>query len=102
MLHIHSVFTATQYSASFFPPGSIFSSPQTAATASSPALSCPGVSLSLLFFSFSFFLLDIFFIYVSNVIPFPSFPSENSLSPPPSSQPTHSCFLALAFPYTGA
>jgi hypothetical protein len=27
------------------------------------------------------FLLDIFFIYISNVIPFPSFPSENPLSP---------------------
>jgi hypothetical protein len=34
----------------------------------------------------------IFFIYISNVIPFPSFPSKNSLStlPPPASQPTHS------------
>jgi hypothetical protein len=29
------------------------------------------------------FLLDIFFIYLSNVIPFPGFPSENSLSNPP-------------------
>ena len=29
-----------------------------------------------------FFLLDIFFIYISNVIPFPGFPSENALSPP--------------------
>jgi hypothetical protein len=29
-------------------------------------------------------LLDTFFIYVSNVIPFPSFPSENPLSSPPS------------------
>jgi hypothetical protein len=45
-------------------------------------------------------LLDIFFIYILNVVPFPGFPSENSLSPPqlPASQPTHSCFLALAFP----
>jgi hypothetical protein len=34
-------------------------------------------------FFFSFFLLDIFFFYVSNVIPFPSFPSEHSLSLPP-------------------
>jgi hypothetical protein len=52
------------------------------------------------------FLLDIFFIYISNVIPFPGFPSENplphSLLPPPVHQSTHSCFLALAFPYTGA
>jgi hypothetical protein len=32
-----------------------------------------------------FFFLDIFFIYISNVIPFPGFPSENPhpLSPPP-------------------
>ena len=28
------------------------------------------------------FLLDIFFIYISNVIPFPGVPSENPLSPP--------------------
>jgi hypothetical protein len=49
-------------------------------------------------------LLDIFFIYISNVIPFPVFPSENPLSPPPppTHQPSHSCFLALAFPYIGA
>ena len=49
-------------------------------------------------------LLDIFFIYISNVIPFPSFPSENPLSSPspPAPQPTYSYFLALAFPYTGA
>jgi hypothetical protein len=31
----------------------------------------------------SFFLLNIFFIYISNVIPFPSFSSKNPLSPPP-------------------
>jgi hypothetical protein len=36
------------------------------------------------------FLLDIFFIYISNVIPFPSYPSKNPLSPPPAPQPTHS------------
>jgi hypothetical protein len=43
------------------------------------------------------FLLDIFFIYISNVILFPSFPSENPLSspPPPAPKPTHSYFLAL-------
>jgi hypothetical protein len=28
------------------------------------------------------FLLNILFIYISNVIPFPSFPSKNPLSPP--------------------
>ena len=31
-----------------------------------------------------FVLLDIFFIYISNVIPFPRSPSENPLSNPPS------------------
>ena len=30
------------------------------------------------------FFLDIFFIYISNAIPFPSFSSENPLSSPPS------------------
>jgi hypothetical protein len=52
---------------------------------------------------FILFLLDIFFIYISNVIPIPSFSSENTLSlrPPPAQQPTHSLFLALAVPYTG-
>jgi hypothetical protein len=34
-----------------------------------------------LFFFFLPFLLDIFFIYISNVIPFPGFPSENPLHP---------------------
>jgi hypothetical protein len=34
--------------------------------------------------TYSFFLLDIFFIYISNVIPFPSFLSENPLSHSPS------------------
>jgi hypothetical protein len=50
------------------------------------------------------FLLDIFFIYISNVIPFPSFPSKNFLSPSLSPcSPTHLLpFLVLAFPYTGA
>jgi hypothetical protein len=33
------------------------------------------------------FLLDIIFIYISNVIPFPSFPSENPLSPLITSDP---------------
>jgi hypothetical protein len=36
------------------------------------------------------FLLDIFFVYISNVIPFPSFPSKNSISTPLSPcSPTH-------------
>jgi hypothetical protein len=37
-------------------------------------------------FSFFKFLLDIFFVYISNVIYFPCFPSENPLSPPPTHQ----------------
>jgi hypothetical protein len=36
---------------------------------------------------FFLLLLDIFFIYISNVIPSPSFPSKNPLSPPPSPAP---------------
>jgi hypothetical protein len=53
---------------------------------------------------FILFLLDIFFIYISNGISFPSFPCENPhpLPLPPAPQPTHSLFLALAVPYTGA
>jgi hypothetical protein len=41
---------------------------------------------------FLFFLLEIFFIYISNAIPFPSFPSENPLflPQPPTPQHTHS------------
>jgi hypothetical protein len=56
-----------------------------------------------------YFLLDIFFIYLSNVIPFPGFPSETpyAMLPLPASMrvllhlPTQSCLSALAFPYTG-
>jgi hypothetical protein len=58
----------------------------------------------LIYFNFSF-LSDIFFIYISNVIAFLSFLSNIPLLPPhPRTvpQPTHSCFLALALPYTGA
>jgi hypothetical protein len=58
-------------------------------------------SVLSVFYSF-LFLVDIF-TYISNVIPFPGFPSESPLSPPPppAHQPTHSCFLVLEFPYTG-
>jgi hypothetical protein len=51
----------------------------------------------------SFFSLDIFFIYISNVISFPGFTSEKHLCPLPlpAHQPTHSYFLALAFSYAG-
>ena len=60
-------------------------------------------------FSFLNFLLDIFFIYISKVIPFPGFSSETPYPIPhtPASMtvlphpPVHSCFPILAFPYTG-
>jgi hypothetical protein len=48
-----------------------------------------------LFFNF---LLDIFFIYISNAIP----KAPYTLPPDPVVLPTHSHFLALAFPCTGA
>jgi hypothetical protein len=52
-----------------------------------------------------FFFLDIFFIYISNVIPFPGFLTRKTPSPyalpHPAQQPTHSCILALAFSTLG-
>ena len=64
-----------------------------------------GLYWEIIFSGFIFlsFLLDIFFIYISNVIPFPSFPSKNPLSTPLSPcSPTYLFpFLILAFPYTG-
>jgi hypothetical protein len=54
------------------------------------------------------FLLDIFFVYISYVSPFPSFPQEIPYSIHPTTasmnvlpqQFNHSCLPALAFPYT--
>jgi hypothetical protein len=61
---------------------------------------------------FFFFLLDIFLIYISNVIPFPGpplplpMPSPSSCfyegAPPPTHLPTHSRLPALPFSSTGA
>jgi hypothetical protein len=48
-------------------------------------------------FFFFIFLLDIFFIYISNAIPKVPIPS-----PRPALLPTHSHFLAQVFPCTGA
>jgi hypothetical protein len=48
---------------------------------------------TIFFLFFSFFLLPIFFNYISNAIP-----KVHPLTP----LPTHSHFLALAFPHTGA
>ena len=43
---------------------------------------------------FLLFLWDIFLIYISSGIPFPGFPSENHLTPPPSPcSPTHPLLL---------
>ena len=58
----------------------------------------------------SFFLLDILFIYISNVISFHGFPLETpySILPLPASMrvlphpPTHSLLTSLAFFYNGA
>jgi hypothetical protein len=47
--------------------------------------------------TFFFLLLDIFFIYISNAIP-----KAPYALPRTAPQTTHSCFLALAFPCTGA
>ena len=54
-----------------------------------------------LFFLLSTFLLDIFFIYISNVISLPSFPSKNPLSPHNSSQPTQSYSWSWHSPMLG-
>jgi hypothetical protein len=60
-------------------------------------------------FLFRFFLIG-YFIYISNVMPFPGFSSANSLSHPLSPcyydgarphPPTHSCLTVLTFLYTG-
>jgi hypothetical protein len=62
-------------------------------------VSCPNVShlctlspisvshISFSFLNFYMFLLDIFFIYISYAIPFPSFCSKSSLYPPPALLP---------------
>jgi hypothetical protein len=75
-------------------------------------VTCPALFLNLFLplpITFRIFLLDIFFIYISNIIPFLSFslpkiasPSTLPLPLPPAYQPTHSCFLVLAFTHTGA
>ena len=46
------------------------------------AASCVCIQ-SVRLYLFKKILLDIFFIYISNVIPFPSFPSKNTLFLPP-------------------
>jgi hypothetical protein len=45
----------------------------------------------------STFLLDIFFIYISNVVTFPGFPYENSLFPHP--PPAHQYLLSGPYVY---
>jgi hypothetical protein len=51
---------------------------------------------STIFSFFIYFLLGIFLIYISNAIP------KVPHTFPPTPLPTHSHFLALAFPCTGA
>jgi hypothetical protein len=49
---------------------------------------------SFSFLNFNIVLLDIFFIYISNVIPLPSFPSKTPPSLPPLLySPTHTLLL---------
>jgi hypothetical protein len=55
-----------------------------------------GIYLFLYFFLFKYFLLRIFLNYISNAIP--KVPHTLPTTP----LPTHSYFLALAFPCTGA
>ena len=54
-------------------------------------------TLILFLLLFKTFLLDIVFIYTSNVLPKSPVPYSY-----PDPQLTHSSFLALAFPYNGA
>jgi hypothetical protein len=50
----------------------------------------------IIFFYFTFLLLGIFLVYIFNTIP------KAPHTHPPNPLPTHSHFLALAFPCTGA
>jgi hypothetical protein len=52
---------------------------------------------NIYYLSFSFLKLDIFILYISYAIPKTPIPFPHQAP-----QPTHSCFLALAFPCTGA
>ena len=64
----------------------------------SNVLSTKVLILAILFFS-RYFLYLHFTCYPRSLFPLQKFPI---LSPPPHAhQPTHSCLLALAFPYTG-
>ena len=48
-------------------------------------IKCNMYTGQLRYYYFSFFLLlDIYFIYISNAVPFPDFPSEKPSIPPPS------------------
>ena len=58
--------------------------------------SCVSLTLGWILSSFFLFkknLLDIFFLYISNAIPFPSFLSESPLYPHQPSSPNHPLLL---------
>jgi hypothetical protein len=55
-------------------------------TAANPRLAWVGYKCEWNFIFFSFLLLDIFYIYISNVVPFPGFPSGTPLSHLPHSR----------------
>jgi hypothetical protein len=59
-------------------------------------------SPQFLILHFLYFLLGIFFIYISNVIPFPSFPSENPLSTTTSTHTPRSPICPLLLPAPGS
>jgi hypothetical protein len=59
------------------------------------------LQLSTTLFYWIFFYLH-FKCYILSWFPLRKTPSSYSLPPPPAHQPTHSCFLALALPNTGA
>jgi hypothetical protein len=92
------------------PPPPPFPFPSSPPPSSPPPPLSPPPSSPPTSFSFFYFLLDIFFIYISNVITIPGFHSQKPAIPLPLPLllwgcllPTpHSCLPALAFPYTGA
>jgi hypothetical protein len=64
---------------------------------------CPVGSLLYFCLSWKVFFLIRYYLYLHfKCYPLSWFPFLYPLLPPPAPQPTHSLFLALAFPYSGA